>query len=203
MRRRRRLWSPARSSRTGGETSRGTASAPLCPSLQSWRRRARAVRRRSSPLAEWAGDSVATGEGARIASRGLSERDWRYRAVRGRGDTKTQADAISGQRWGCNGGAVGSPPDPRAPSADAATPDDLIVLAVRWHVRYRLSYADVVEWLAERPAGVDRRSTVYRWVRAPVAIWGDLLAPSASHGLGWGGRDACGSTAGGRAFTGR
>lgn len=29
-------------------------------------------------------------------------------------------------------------------------PDDVIALAVRWYVRYRLSYADVVEWLAER-----------------------------------------------------
>jgi transposase-like protein len=31
-------------------------------------------------------------------------------------------------------------------------------------VRFRLSYADVVAWLAERGVAVDR-STVYRWVR--------------------------------------
>ena len=30
-------------------------------------------------------------------------------------------------------------------------PDDVIALAVRWYVRYRLSYADVVELFAERP----------------------------------------------------
>jgi transposase-like protein len=40
-----------------------------------------------------------------------------------------------------------------------AVPDDLIARAVRWYVRYRLSYADVVEWLAERGVVVDR-STV-------------------------------------------
>jgi transposase, IS6 family len=43
-------------------------------------------------------------------------------------------------------------------------PDEVIALAVRWYVRYRLSYADVAEWLAERGLTVDR-STVYRWVR--------------------------------------
>jgi transposase-like protein len=35
---------------------------------------------------------------------------------------------------------------------------------VRWYVRFRLSYADVVEWLAERGITVDR-STIYRWVQ--------------------------------------
>ncbi len=38
-------------------------------------------------------------------------------------------------------------------------PDEVIALAVRWYVRYRLSYADVAEWLAERGLSVDR-STV-------------------------------------------
>jgi transposase, IS6 family len=44
-------------------------------------------------------------------------------------------------------------------------PDEVIALAVRWYLRYRLSYADVVEWLAERGITVDP-STVYDWVRA-------------------------------------
>ncbi len=43
-------------------------------------------------------------------------------------------------------------------------PDEVIALAVRWYLRYRLSYADVVEWLAERGVQVDA-STVYDWVR--------------------------------------
>src|SRR6266496_3081708 len=46
-----------------------------------------------------------------------------------------------------------------------AFPDDVIALAVRWYVRYRLSYAEVSEWLAERGIMVDQ-STIYRWVQA-------------------------------------
>ena len=42
--------------------------------------------------------------------------------------------------------------------------DDVIALAVRWYVRYRLSYADLVEWLAERGL-LMARSTVHRWVQ--------------------------------------
>ena len=40
----------------------------------------------------------------------------------------------------------------------------MIALATRWYVRYRLSYADVAEWLAERGIMVNR-STIYRWVQ--------------------------------------
>ncbi len=42
---------------------------------------------------------------------------------------------------------------------------------MRWYVRYRLSYADVVEWFAERGLVVDR-STVYRWVRRFLPLFG-------------------------------
>jgi transposase-like protein len=41
----------------------------------------------------------------------------------------------------------------------------VIALAVRHSLRSRLSYADVVEWLAERGVMVDP-STSYDWVRA-------------------------------------
>ncbi len=43
-------------------------------------------------------------------------------------------------------------------------PDAVIALAVRWYLRYRLSYADVAAWLAERGITVDP-STIYDWVR--------------------------------------
>jgi transposase-like protein len=43
-------------------------------------------------------------------------------------------------------------------------PDDVVALGVRWYARYRLSYADVVEWFAERGLMIDR-STIYRWVQ--------------------------------------
>lgn len=42
-------------------------------------------------------------------------------------------------------------------------PPDIILCAVRWSLRFPLSYQDVVDLLAEREITVDR-STVYRWV---------------------------------------
>ncbi len=44
-------------------------------------------------------------------------------------------------------------------------PDEVIALAVRWYLRYRLSYVEVAELLAERGVAVDP-STVYDWVQA-------------------------------------
>src|ERR1700694_5549234 len=43
-------------------------------------------------------------------------------------------------------------------------PDEIIALAVRWYLRFRLSYADVAELLAERGVQVDP-STIYAWVQ--------------------------------------
>jgi transposase, IS6 family len=42
-------------------------------------------------------------------------------------------------------------------------PPDVIVLAVRWYLRFALSYRDVEELLAERGIQVDH-VTIYRWV---------------------------------------
>jgi transposase, IS6 family len=41
-------------------------------------------------------------------------------------------------------------------------PSEVIVLAVRWYLRYGLSYRDVEELLAERGVEVDH-VTIYRW----------------------------------------
>ncbi|WP_289044219.1 hypothetical protein [uncultured Aliiroseovarius sp.] len=43
-------------------------------------------------------------------------------------------------------------------------PRDIILCAVRWYLRYSLSYQDVVDLLAERDIAVDR-STMYRRVQ--------------------------------------
>src|SRR5262249_42078634 len=43
-------------------------------------------------------------------------------------------------------------------------PRDVIAVAVRWYLRYALSYRDVEELLAERGVTVDH-VTIYRWVR--------------------------------------
>ena len=61
-------------------------------------------------------------------------------------------------------------------------PADRIALAVRWYVRYRLSYADVVEWLTERGLVVDR-STSYRWVQRLLPLFQDA-ARAHRHAVG-------------------
>ena len=43
-------------------------------------------------------------------------------------------------------------------------PPDVIMVAVRWYLRYGLSYRDVEELLAERGIDVDH-VTIYRWVQ--------------------------------------
>jgi transposase-like protein len=50
------------------------------------------------------------------------------------------------------------------PFSGHSFPPAVIGLAVRWYLRFRLSYADVVEWLAERSIQVDA-STVFDWVQ--------------------------------------
>lgn len=50
-------------------------------------------------------------------------------------------------------------------------PPEVILLAVRWYLRYGLSYRDVEELLAERGIDVDH-VTIYRWVQrfTPLVI---------------------------------
>jgi transposase, IS6 family len=57
-----------------------------------------------------------------------------------------------------NSRAVSSPP------AGYRFPREVIAVAVRWYLRYGLSYRDVEELLAERGIEVDH-VTVYRWVQ--------------------------------------
>jgi transposase-like protein len=56
------------------------------------------------------------------------------------------------------------PVPPRSAFAGFRFPPDVIVLAVRWYLRFGLSYRDVEELLAERGIEVDH-VTVHRWVR--------------------------------------
>jgi hypothetical protein len=46
----------------------------------------------------------------------------------------------------------------------------MIMVAVRWYLRYGLSYRDVEELLAERGIAVDH-VTVYRWVQRFTRCW--------------------------------
>jgi transposase, IS6 family len=64
---------------------------------------------------------------------------------------------------------------PRSAFAGFRFPPDVIVLAVRWYLRFGLSYRDVEELLAERGVEVDH-VTVYRWVLRLRRCW--LTPPS-------------------------
>ena len=55
-------------------------------------------------------------------------------------------------------------------------PPDVILLAVRWHLRYGLSYRDVEELLAERGIDVDH-VTIYRWVQRFTPLVIDAARP--------------------------
>ena len=58
------------------------------------------------------------------------------------------------------------------PFSGHSFPPAVIGLAVRWYLRFRLSYADVVEWLAERSMQVDA-STVFDWVQKFAPLYQD------------------------------
>ena len=51
-------------------------------------------------------------------------------------------------------------------------PAEVITVAVRWYLRYGLSYRDVEELLAERGVEVDH-VTVYRWVHRFAPLLAD------------------------------
>jgi transposase, IS6 family len=55
-------------------------------------------------------------------------------------------------------------PATRSSFAGFRFPPEVIVLALRWYLRYSLSYRDVEELLAERGIAVDH-VTIYRWVQ--------------------------------------
>ena len=55
-------------------------------------------------------------------------------------------------------------------------PPEVITVAVRWYLRYGLSYRDVEELLAERGIEVDH-VTVYRWVQRFTPLFADAARP--------------------------
>ena len=59
-------------------------------------------------------------------------------------------------------------------------PPEVILLAVRWYLRYGLSYRDVEELLAERGVEVDH-VTIYRWVQRFTPLLIDAARPCRHH----------------------
>ena len=55
-------------------------------------------------------------------------------------------------------------------------PPEIIVLAVRWYLRYGLSYRDVEELLGARGIEVDH-VTVYRWIQRFTPLLADAAGP--------------------------
>jgi hypothetical protein len=67
-------------------------------------------------------------------------------------------------------------PTPRSGFAGFRFPPEVILVAVRWYLRYGLSYRDVEELLAERGIEVDHVS-VYRWVQRFTPLLIDAARP--------------------------
>jgi len=65
---------------------------------------------------------------------------------------------------------------PRSAFAGFRFPSDVIVLAVRWYLRFGLSYRDVEELLTERGVDVDH-VTVYRWVLRFTPLLAEAARP--------------------------
>ena len=68
---------------------------------------------------------------------------------------------------------------PAVPSSGFAGfrfPPEIIVLAVRWYLRFGLSYRDVEELLSERGIEVDH-VTLYRWVQQYTPLLIDAARP--------------------------
>jgi transposase-like protein len=73
-------------------------------------------------------------------------------------------------------------PLPRSAFAGFRFPPDVIVLAVRWYLRFGLSYRDVEELLVERGVEVDHVS-IYRWVQRFTPLLAEA-ARSCRHRVG-------------------
>jgi transposase-like protein len=65
---------------------------------------------------------------------------------------------------------------PRSAFAGFRFPPDAIIVAVRWYLRFGLSYRDVEELLSERGVEVDH-VTVYRWVQRFTPLLAEAARP--------------------------
>src|SRR5712664_3517055 len=70
----------------------------------------------------------------------------------------------------------------------------IIILCVRWYLRYSLSYRDLEEMMAERGLSVDH-VTIWRWVQRYAPILNQRLRRELRHPnrLMASGRDVCSS----------
>src|SRR5215210_5575675 len=90
--------------------------------------------------------------------------------------SKAGWDRQARQLYRC--GACGRRLTTRATSAFSGYrfPDDVIALAVRWYLRFRLPYADISELLADRGVRVDP-STIFDWVQHFTPLYQEAARP--------------------------
>ena len=67
-------------------------------------------------------------------------------------------------------------PPPKSGFTGFRFPPEVILVAVRWYLRYGLSYRDVEELLAERGIAVDY-VTIYRWVQRFTPLLIEAASP--------------------------
>jgi transposase, IS6 family len=67
-------------------------------------------------------------------------------------------------------------PVPQSAFAGFRFPPEVIVVAVRWYLRFGLSYRDVEELLAERGVQLDH-VTIYRWVMRFTPLLAEAARP--------------------------
>jgi len=89
---------------------------------------------------------------------------------------KAGRDRAGRQIYQC--GACGRRQTDRSTSAFCGYrfPDDIIALAVRWYLRFRLPYAAIAELLVEQGVHVDP-SSVYEWVQQFTPLYKDAARP--------------------------
>src|SRR4051794_23199844 len=80
------------------------------------------------------------------------------------------------EAWRVHGPRAARPYVDRSAFAGFRFPPEVITVAVRWYLRYGLSYRDVEDLLAERGVEVDH-VTVYRWVQRFTPLFADAARP--------------------------
>jgi hypothetical protein len=127
---------------------------------------------RCAPLAyrSHRSEASASSPGAAIEGGLSDERCNRSRLTRG---SVALADGIIRQGLGVKSTARSRGWSPvRSAFSGFRFPAEVIVVAVRWYLRYGLSYRDVEELLAERGVEVDH-VTAYRWVQRVTPLLAD------------------------------
>ena len=87
--------------------------------------------------------------------------------------TKDGSTPRGGRRCRCRSCGRRSTRRSTSASSRRVLAGDVSALAARWYVGYRLSYAEVGEWLAARGTLVDR-STIYRRARRLLPLFGGV-----------------------------